>query len=230
MALDHPDHPDNAPPNLDIGKGSPTAVKFGTRNHFPRPYRDALYVLDWAYGRVLAVHMVVRGSSYLMNAETLLKGRPLNVTDLEFGPDGAMYFVTGGRQTQSALYRVTFVGTPSEDKTASTLSHSAARETFARDARRRRRTLEAALTAVKSPDQLDAICVISPIPTRGSVTRLENLLERYPIETWIARSMNESDTTIAIQSLMVLARRRLHAARPDTSAIARIDSAMRITN
>ena len=31
----YPDHPDNAPPNLDIGKGSPTAVKFGTRSNFP---------------------------------------------------------------------------------------------------------------------------------------------------------------------------------------------------
>ncbi len=31
------DHPDNTRPNLDIGKGSPTAVKFGTRSNYPRP-------------------------------------------------------------------------------------------------------------------------------------------------------------------------------------------------
>ncbi len=33
----YPDHPDNTRPNLDIGKGSPTAVKFGTRSNFPCP-------------------------------------------------------------------------------------------------------------------------------------------------------------------------------------------------
>ncbi|MFM8221958.1 MAG: heme-binding protein, partial [Planctomycetaceae bacterium] len=30
----------------------------------------------------------------------------MNVTDLAFGPDGALYFLTGGRGTQSGLYRV----------------------------------------------------------------------------------------------------------------------------
>src|SRR5439155_23907776 len=34
----------------------------------------------------------------------------LNVTDLEIGPDGAMYFLTGGRGTQSGLYRVSYTG------------------------------------------------------------------------------------------------------------------------
>ena len=33
----YPDHADNAPPVLDIGKGSPTGVKFGTKSHFPQP-------------------------------------------------------------------------------------------------------------------------------------------------------------------------------------------------
>src|SRR5262249_40036561 len=34
----------------------------------------------------------------------------LNLTDLEFGKDGAMYFITGGRGTQSGLYRVSYIG------------------------------------------------------------------------------------------------------------------------
>ncbi|HHK42137.1 MAG TPA: hypothetical protein ENJ50_06945, partial [Planctomycetaceae bacterium] len=42
----YPDHPDNALPNLDIGKGSPTAIAFGTESSFPGKYRDALFVLD----------------------------------------------------------------------------------------------------------------------------------------------------------------------------------------
>src|SRR6185369_4194342 len=89
---------------------SPTAVEFGTKSHFPPRYRSALFVLDWAYGRILAVHLTPRGASYQASAETFLRGQPLNVTDVEFGADGAMYFITGGRGTQSALYRVTYQG------------------------------------------------------------------------------------------------------------------------
>ncbi len=105
-----PDHPDNAQPVLDIGKSSPTGVKFGTRSHFPADYKRAFFILDWTYGRILAVHLAPNGSGYRGRAEVFLRGRPLNVTDLDFGPDGAMYFVTGGRGTQSALYRVRYNG------------------------------------------------------------------------------------------------------------------------
>lgn len=107
----YPDHADNALPVMDIGKGSPTAVRFGHSSNFPTPYRQALFVLDWAYGRVLAVHLLRQGHGYTGRAEVFLRGRPLNVTDLTFGADGAMYLVTGGRKTQSALYRVRSAGT-----------------------------------------------------------------------------------------------------------------------
>ena len=103
---------DSLPRVVDIGLGSPTGVKFGDRSHFPDKYVEAFYVLDWAYGRIIAVHLKPDGSSYTGTAETFVKGRPLNVTDLDFGPDGAMYFVVGGRRTQSALYRVSFEQTP----------------------------------------------------------------------------------------------------------------------
>ncbi len=105
-----PDHSDNAMPTLDIGKGSPTAVLFGTGTHFPTEYQRALFVLDWTYGRILAVHLAPRGAGYRAQAETFLQGRPLNVTDVAIGPDGAMYVITGGRKTQSALYRIAYAG------------------------------------------------------------------------------------------------------------------------
>lgn len=108
-----PYNPDSASipqPMLDIGRGSPTSVEFASGDNFPAPYRDALFVLDWSYGRILAVHMQPSGSSYVGAPEVFLRGSPLNVTDLEFGRDGAMYFVTGGRKTQSGLYRVTYAG------------------------------------------------------------------------------------------------------------------------
>ncbi|MCP4849869.1 MAG: c-type cytochrome [Verrucomicrobiaceae bacterium] len=136
----YPDHPDNTQPMLDIGKGSPTGVKFGTKSHFPPDYRKALFILDWTYGRILAVHMRPRGSTYMGAAEVFLRGQPLNVTDLGFGPDGAMYFVTGGRKTKSALYRVTYTG-PVIKPRALTKAESN-REKRAREFRRERKSAE----------------------------------------------------------------------------------------
>ena len=136
-----PDHPDNTQPALDIGKGSPTGVRFGTGSHFPPEYSKALYILDWAYGRILAVHLVPRGSSYIGAAEVFLRGQPLNLTDLAFGPDGAMYFTTGGRKTQSALYRVSYTG-PKHKARERTLQEKE-REALAGEHRKRRREVEA---------------------------------------------------------------------------------------
>ncbi len=113
------DHADQPPTTLRIGKSSPTAVKFGTKSNFPRQWQEALYILDWTYGRILAIHMTPRGAGYQGRTERFLQGKPANVTDLDFGPDGAMYFVTGGRGTQSGLYRVRFTGkrAPSSEST-----------------------------------------------------------------------------------------------------------------
>ena len=57
-----------------------------------------------------AAQLTPDGASYKATVEPFVTGRPLNVTDLEFGADGAMYFITGGRGTQSGLYRVRYVG------------------------------------------------------------------------------------------------------------------------
>ena len=102
--------PDAWPAVCDIGKGSPTAIRFGTRSKFPQHWREALFIMDWAYGIIYAVHLTPSGSTYTGRSEVFLQGRPLNVTSLDFGPDGSMYFLTGGRRTQSGIYRVTWTG------------------------------------------------------------------------------------------------------------------------
>lgn len=96
---------DTLPSVIDIGLSSPTGIYFGYGAEFPQKYQDALYLLDWSYGRIIAVHF---GST--VTQETFVAGRPLNVTDGCIGPDGAMWFTTGGRGTQSGLYRVTYAG------------------------------------------------------------------------------------------------------------------------
>lgn len=101
---------DTLPSVVDIGLSSPTGICFGYGAKFPKKYEDALFILDWSYGRIIAVHMQAKGASYTGTQETFVSGRPLNVTDACVGPDGALWFVTGGRGTQSGVYRVTWEG------------------------------------------------------------------------------------------------------------------------
>lgn len=98
---------ESLPSVVDIGLSSPTAIFFGYGAKFPAKYQDALFIFDWSYGRIIAVHMKRKDSSYTGVQETFVSGRPLNVTDGCIGPDGALWFTTGGRGTQSGLYRVT---------------------------------------------------------------------------------------------------------------------------
>ena len=202
----YPDHPDNARASFDIGRGSPTAVLFGTRSSFPRRYREALFVLDWAYGRILAVHCLPHGAGYLCEAETFLKGRPLNVTDLDFSPDGSMYLITGGRKTQSALYRIRFTGERDEDELTKT--DRPQREMTAVEARQRRRDLEALLMRETiEPGQLDQVwnSLGDADPRIRYAARIA--LERQPVEQWEQRALGESDRLKALTALSALARR-----------------------
>lgn len=105
-------YPDNLPGIVDIGPGSPTGVVFGYGAKFPAKYQDALFICDWSYGKMYAVHMTPSGASYKATTEEFVTGAPLPLTDLVVSEkDGAMYFATGGRRVQSGLYRVTYTGT-----------------------------------------------------------------------------------------------------------------------
>jgi putative heme-binding domain-containing protein len=105
-------YPDNLPPVVNIGPGSPTGVTFGYGAKFPQKYQDAFFICDWSYGKLYAVHMRPSGSTYTADIEEFVTGTPLPLTDLVINPvDGAMYFAIGGRRTKSGLYRVTYTGT-----------------------------------------------------------------------------------------------------------------------
>ena len=96
---------------VDIGPGSPTGITFGYGAKFPEKYRDALFISDWSFGKLRAVHLRPEGASYTAEVEDFISGQPLPVTDVVINPnDGAMYLAVGGRGAQSALYRVTYSG------------------------------------------------------------------------------------------------------------------------
>ncbi len=95
---------------IDIGPGCPTGVLFGTGAKFPAKYQKALFILDWTFGKIYALHLSPDETTYSAKKEIFVSGRPLPVTDAAIGPDGAMYFTTGGRRLKSGVYRVSYTG------------------------------------------------------------------------------------------------------------------------
>ncbi len=103
---------DGLPATVDIGPGSPTGVVFYDHNAFPERLRGTLFVGDWAMGHIHAIKLERSGASYKAKMTTFVKGRPLNVTGLDVGADGALYFCTGGRGTDGGVYRVRWNSAP----------------------------------------------------------------------------------------------------------------------
>jgi len=174
--------PDSVPGTYDVGRGSPTGVEFGTRSHFPQPWRDALFSLDWAYGRILAIHLTPHGAGYQARGEVFLEGRPLNVTDLEFDGDGAMWFVTGGRKTRSTLYRVRYTGDQKTEPPGPGVQELE-RGLYSKSARELRHRLER-FHGVSDPAAVDEAWphLESPDPWIRNAARVA--LEWQPVETW----------------------------------------------
>ncbi|WP_437228016.1 c-type cytochrome [Planctomicrobium sp. SH661] len=104
---------DSLPAVVDIGPGSPVGILFGEGAKFPEKYQRALFLLDWTYSTIYAVHLNPDGSSYTGVKEEFLNGQPMQVTDGVIGDDGALYFTAGGRGTASTMYRVRYIGNES---------------------------------------------------------------------------------------------------------------------
>lgn len=199
-----PDHPDNGLPVGDVGKGSPTAVKSGRRSSFPSIYQRALFMLDWAYGRILACHLCPRGAGYACRIEQFVKGRPFNVTDLDFGPDGSMYVVTGGRKTQSALYRIRYTG-PIEHFDRIRTVQQKRRHSFSSESRELRRSL-ANHHVDTDAEALDRMWshLRSADPVLRNAARVA--IEHLPVSGWQSAALKERDSEIAATALLALAR------------------------
>jgi len=129
---------DAVAPVVETDLSSPTGVASGLAGSYPGRWGSALYIGDWAYGRILAVHLEEDGATWRGTTEPFCQGTPLNVTDLEFGPDGALYLTTGGRRTQSGLYRIRV----SDPALAATDGPGSGPTAKGSEARRTRRALE----------------------------------------------------------------------------------------
>lgn len=200
-------YPDSLPATLDTGLGSPTGLVFGHRSNWPEQYRDSLYMADWQLGRILKVDLTDQGATYDAEAEMFLEGGPLNVCDMEFGPDGALYFITGGRGSQSGLYRVTWTGTPpvAPLATAEDLAKQQTDRMAAENARRLRRQLETYHQQVDTKE-IDFIWenLGNEDPWIRHAARIA--LENQPIESWRDRAISAPDSIAKRTACLALAR------------------------
>lgn len=185
--------------NSGIGTGSPTAVTFGYGAKFPAKYQEALFIADWSFGKLYAVHLEPAGGSYTGTLEEFVSGQPFPVADAIINPhDGAMYITVGGRGTQSGLYRVTYRGQESTKPAASSEPRFAAE-------RQLRRTLESLHGAAQ------AKAVETVWPHLGSPDRAIRHAARIALEwrdpaDWSERALAEKEPRRAIAALAALSR------------------------
>jgi putative heme-binding domain-containing protein len=190
---------DSLPSLVDIGPGSPVGVEFGTGARFPQRYQRALFVCDWTFGTMYAIHPQAAGASYTATKEEFLSRTPLPLTDVVIGRDGHMYFTVGGRGTQSELYRVRYEGTES-------VAPAAALELTAEQ--RLRRELEQ-FHAESIPNAEGAVPQLITGLAHGDrhiryAARVG--LERLPPSFWVPKILASSDPQVLITGGAALAR------------------------
>jgi putative heme-binding domain-containing protein len=201
---------DSLPASVTVGIGCPTGVGFGTGAKFPAKYQKALYVLDWTYGRLIAVHLKPDGATYggtwenfvaPKSLHTKQRKTPLNMTDEVIGDDGALYFTTGGRGTVADLFRVSYAGSDA----ATPLPAGQLHEAEGSEARDLRHKLES--FNVKA----DPAAVAFAWPHLSSQDRFIRYaarlaIERNPVEGWQAKALAEKQPDAAFTALLALVR------------------------
>ena len=188
---------DSLPAIVNIGPGSPTGVVSGLGAKFPAKYQDAIFALDWTFGTIYAIHLTPDGAGYKAEQEPFCFGAPLPVTDAIIGHDGALYFTIGGRNTQSALFRITYTGDESTEPVSGDLPEENAREL--------RRSLES------FHDTKDVDAVATAWPHLSSSDRwlrhaARVAIESQPLEEWAHKVINEENSQARITGSVALAR------------------------
>jgi putative heme-binding domain-containing protein len=189
-------YPDNLPPVINIGPGSPTGMTFGYGAKFPAKYQEALFILDWSWGRLYAIHLKPEGATYTATKEEFLSGAPLPLTDAIIHPlDGAMYFAIGGRKVQSGLYRVTYIGNESTER----VQHVP----HVTEESKLRRRLETYHGLADSRAVTDAWPYLSHTD-RFVRWAARTAIEHQPAGTWAERALAESDPAKQVEALLAL--------------------------
>jgi putative heme-binding domain-containing protein len=178
---------DSLPPVIDIGPGCPVGVEFGYGTKFPGKYQKSLFVCDWTFGTMYAIHIEPSGSSYQATKEEFLSRTPLPLTDCTVGKDGALYFTTGGRGSQSELFRITYMGTESTSPVDArdTVAKSGSSKVAPMTMRAERQDLERYHVGVHDPKRASEAALSSlGSSDRHLSTAARVALERIPVAVW----------------------------------------------
>lgn len=191
-------YPDNLPAAVNVGQGSPTNFVSGSNAKFPEKYRNALFAFDWSFGIIYAIYPKSNGASYTATGEEFISGSPLPLTDGVIGPDGALYFLTGGRRLESDMYRVYYAGSETKNTAMAKVELNEAQKT--------RKKLE----------------TYHGKPTAGAVNEAWPFLkdkdrfiryaariavEAQPLSEWTDKTIYEKDPVILTNAAIGLARR-----------------------
>jgi putative heme-binding domain-containing protein len=183
----------------NIGPGSPTGIAFGTGAKFPAKYQQALFISDWSYGVIYAVHMDPSGATYTGNFESFITAAPMAATDLVIHPDGNMYFAVGGRRTSSSLYRVRYTGSESTAPAEVDLAANIAA------AQQTRKMLES-FHGSQSDEAIAPALANLANPDRSIRFAARIALEHQPVEQWRKAALELKESQAIITSAYALAR------------------------
>lgn len=189
---------DSLPAICDIGPGSPVGATFGYGTKFPAKYQKAFFICDWTFGTMYAIHLEPDGASYIGTKEEFVSRTPLPLTDVEVGPDGALYFTIGGRGTQSELYRVVYTGD------SNTQPADWVNQKF-KDERNLRKLAE---TSHEENSKFEVLELLSLLSHDDRYIRYAARvgLERKPVNEWIQTALNIDNPTGRIHAMLALAR------------------------
>jgi len=184
---------------INIGPGSPTGISFGHHSNFPNQFKDKLFICDWTFGSIYTVDMDENGSSYVGTKKEFLNGQPLNISAMRFGPDGHMYFLVGGRNTASKLYRVRYIGNSSQGYVKALVANQPLRDL--------RHSLEA---FHGNPNGgMEAVSKAWPYLSHSDrpiryAARLA--IENQPVNIWLEKVFNEQNSRGIIYACIALCR------------------------
>lgn len=194
---------DSLAPMIEIGPGSPVGVEFGYGTKFPAKYQKALYICDWTFGTMYALHLEPNGSSYKATKEEFVSRTPLPLTDCTVGKDGALYFTVGGRGTQSELFRVTYTGKESTEAVSG-------KDSANKGDRAKRQFIEEGHVALTGPEPHKSkyTTLVQELGSADVNIRYAArvALERLPTTGWAETVCLHSDPRVVVNGVLGLAR------------------------
>ena len=201
-------YPDNLPAVVSMLQGSPTALLAGHKLDFPDSYLRGLFAADWSFGTLYYVAVEPNGATFTGTRKEFLTGSPLPLTDMSEGPDGQLYFLSGGRELESALYRLRWEGAGAthlpEITTAATTPEAALRH-----------KIEAFQGGTASEEDLEFIWQNLSHSDRFIRFASRIALEHQPVSRWASRLKGETSADAVISAGIALSRLNAHEWGPE---------------